>query len=132
MKKILCCFLMLLSFAAPAWAQAYDIKAMTPQVKAALEARKARFADIKAMKAKGRGGENNRGYLQAFGNDAGVMGLVDAENADRRAVYQAIVEQNALGDGVLATVEGVFAGVQRDKAVPGEKIQDVSGEWITK
>ena len=132
MKKFLLCVVMVLSCVAAACAQGYDIKAMTPEVKAALEARKARFSDIKAMKAKGLVGENNRGYVQVLGDGAGVQAAVNAENADRKVVYEAIVEQNQLGDGVLATVEAVFASVQRDKAVPGEKIQQSSGEWSTK
>ena len=48
------------------------------------------------------------------------------------APWLAIVEQNDLGEGALATVEKVFAGVQRDKASAGEKIQDASGQWTAK
>ncbi len=110
----------------------YDIKVMTPQVKSALEARKARFAELKALKSQGVVGENNRGYVEALGGGGNVKDLVNAENANRKEVYQAIVEQNDLGAGSLATVEGVFAGVQRDKAAAGEKVQDPSGRWVTK
>ena len=36
-------------------------------------------------------------------------------------------------DGVLhVTVESVFAGVQRDKASPGDQVQTAEGDWITK
>ena len=132
MKKFLCSIVLVLSLVSAAFAQAYDIKTMTPEVKAALQARKERFSDLKALKAKGVVGENNHGYVQALGGGADVKAIVSAENADRKAVYQAIVEQNQLGDGALATVEGVFAGVQRDKAVAGEKIQEPSGTWVTK
>jgi uncharacterized protein YdbL (DUF1318 family) len=131
MKKFLCCVVMLLSLSSVALAQ-YDIKTMTPEVKAALEARKGRFSELKALKARGLVGENNRGYVEALGGGGDVKAVVNAENANRKAVYQAIVEQNELGDGVLTTVEGVFAGVQRDKAVAGEKIQEPSGSWVTK
>jgi uncharacterized protein YdbL (DUF1318 family) len=131
MRKFLCCVVILLSLSSVALAQ-YDIKTITPDVKAALEARKGRFSELKALKAKGLVGESNRGYVEAISGGADVKALVNAENKDRKAVYQAIVEQNELGDGVLATVEGVFAGVQRDKAVAGEKIQEPSGNWVTK
>ena len=131
MKKFLCCVVMLLSLSSAALAQ-YDIKTMTPEVKSALEARKGRFSALKALKAQGLVGENNRGYVEAIGGGADVKAAVSAENADRKAVYLAIVEQNQLGEGVLSTVEGVFAGVQRDKAVAGEKIQEPSGAWVTK
>ena len=102
---------------------------MTPAVKSALESRKARFNDIKALKAQGIVGENNHGYVQALSGGADVKALVNAENKDRKAVYEAIVEQNGLDAGALTTVEKVFARVQRDKADHGEKVQDENGNW---
>ena len=132
MKKFLCSVVMILSLVSAVFAQGYDIKTMTPAVKAALEARKERFNDLKALKAKGLVGENDHGYVQALGTGDDVKAIVNAENVNRKAVYQAIVEQNELGDAALATVEGVFAGVQRGKAVAAEKIQEPSGDWVTK
>ena len=106
MKKILSlCFLVCL-FASVALAQAaYDIKEMTPAVKAALESRKARFAEIKGYKGLKVIGENNRGYLQVLNAEGGAGDMVSAENRDRRFIYQAIVEQNGLQPGDLETVE---------------------------
>ncbi|MEI8012788.1 MAG: hypothetical protein WCI27_09990, partial [Candidatus Omnitrophota bacterium] len=70
MKKFFCSVLVAVFVAgtAGAWAaqSAYDIKMMTPQVKTALEARKARFAALKNLKTVGSVGENNRGYLESF------------------------------------------------------------------
>jgi uncharacterized protein YdbL (DUF1318 family) len=132
MKRALLTVVLTSVLAAAAIAQGYDIKTMTPEVQAALEARKGRFAELKALKGQGFAGENNRGYVEAMGGGAEAKALVKAENADRKAVYQAIVEQNELGEAALATVEAVFAGVQREKAAAGEKVQDPSGEWITR
>ncbi|MBF0331708.1 MAG: DUF1318 domain-containing protein [Candidatus Omnitrophica bacterium] len=133
MKKFLMAVLMMVVLGAGTLAYAaYDIKTMTPQVKAALEGRKERFSSLKQLKAQGIAGENNRGYVEALGGSAADKALVNAENADRRAIYQTIVEQNELGSGTLATVEAVFAGVQRDKADAGEKIQSVAGQWMSK
>ncbi len=132
MKKFLCCVVMIFSCVSVVLAQGYDIKTLTPDVKVALDARKARFSELKALKAKGLVGENNRGYVEVLGGGADAKALVNAENANRKAVYLAIVEQNELADGALATVEGVFAGVQRAKAVAGEKVQDPSGNWLIK
>lgn len=130
MKKLVMIFAVICAAAATAPAQAkYDIKEMTPAVKSALDGRKARFADLKALKTQGVVGENNRGYVQTLGGDKSAKALVAAENKDRKQVYEAIVEQNNLGSGALATVEAVFARVQRDKAEPGEKVQDASGRW---
>ena len=130
MKKIFLSFLMMGLSVSLACAQAaYDIKEMTPAIKAALESRKARFEELKSFKARGIVGENNRGYVQALSADADVKGLVNAENKDRKVVYEAIVDQNGLDAGALATVEKVFARVQRDKAASGEKVQDENGNW---
>lgn len=130
MKKLFTVCLLICAAAATAPAQAtYDIKEMTPAVKSALDGRKARFADLKALKTQGVVGENNRGYVETLGGGKSAEALVAAENKDRKLVYNAIVEQNKLGPGALATVEAVFARVQRDKAEPGEKVQDASGRW---
>ena len=130
MKKLFMVFVLICAAAAAAPAQAtYDIKELTPAVKSALDGRKARFAELKTMKTQGLVGETNRGYVQALGGGADVKAMVAAENKDRRLVYEAVVEQNRLGAGALSTVETVFARVQRDKAEPGEKVQDASGRW---
>ncbi|MBF0485840.1 MAG: DUF1318 domain-containing protein [Candidatus Omnitrophica bacterium] len=133
MKKIFVSMVLILAFCGVALAQgAYSIKEKTPAVQAALENRKARFPQLKALKAEGVLGENNRGYVEALGGGADAKSLAAAENTDRKFIYQTIVEQNNLDAGALSTVEGVFAGVQRDKASSGEKIQDAGGNWVTK
>ena len=109
----------------------YSLKEMTPEVSAALEARRARFDNLADLKSKGMAGEDNRGYVKALVSDPGVEAVVDAENNDRKLVYTTIAQQNDLA-AEMATIEKVFAEVQRDKAKPGEKIQDANGQWVTK
>ena len=132
MKKIMMFVLLIVMVSGMAFAQAYDIKEMTPAVKSALEGRKARFSELKALKAQGIAGETNRGYVEALGGDKTAAKLAEMENKDRRVIYEAIVVQNDLGVRALTTVEGVFAGVQREKASVGEKVQDASGNWMSK
>ena len=109
----------------------YDIKEMTPAVKAALENRRNRFEQLRNLKAKGFVGENNRGYAEVLEDKESARSLVDSENADRRVIYQAIEQQNNLS-GEIDTIEKVFAQVQRDKANPGDKIQNENGQWVAK
>ncbi len=109
----------------------YDIKEMTPEVKAALENRRSRFDQLKSLKAQGIVGENNRGYVQVLGNDSSAKSLVESENNDRRVIYKTIEAQNNLS-GAMETIEKVFAQVQRDKASPTDKIQTEDGRWVTK
>jgi uncharacterized protein len=129
MKKLLLVGLLVCAAMTVSAQATYDIKEMTPAVKSALDGRKSRFAELKTMKAQGVVGENNRGYVQALGGGADVKALVAAENKDRKQVYEAIVQQNKLGPAALPTVEAVFARVQREKADPGDKVQDASGRW---
>ncbi len=117
---------------ARAWAESAQLKYATPEVQQALDARRDRFEKLKTYKAQGLAGEDHQGHVTAFGGDANVASLVEAENRDREVVYQAIVQQNNLGPEAIGTIRSTFAQVQQEKAEPGEKIQLPSGEWTTK
>ena len=123
-------FLILLTAASSAFAVSYDIKEMTPQVQQALEGRKSRFAELQQLKASGAIGEDNRGYVKALSGEASSVAA--AENADRRAIYSAIVSQHNLGPAGLEQVEQGFADVQRERSRSGDSIQLPSGEWVKK
>lgn len=112
------------------WASSYDIKEMTPEIQQSLSGRQARYGQLKQLKSEGAIGENNQGYVEAL-SGAGNS-VASAENADRRVIYSAIVQQNELGGSGLDQVQKVFAEVQRDKAAAGESIQLSSGEWTKK
>lgn len=134
MKKIivlvLACLITLSS--GQAFAQSkYSIKEMTPEVKAALEARRDRYETLGEFKHKGMVGENNKGYVEALTQTEEVVVLVNAENGDRKVIYMTIAEQNGLVKA-LSTIEKVFAETQRENAEPGEKIQTEKGSWTTK
>ena len=114
------------------WAQsAYSIKEMTPEVKAALENRRERFDQLAQLKQKGVVGENSKGYVDVLVTGQGAEDLAKAENQDRQIIYKTIAQQNNLGD-VVDKIEKVFAEVQRDKAQPGDKIQNEEGSWVVK
>ena len=115
----------------PAAAEQYSIKQMTPEVQTALDGRRDRYQRLEDLKGQGMVGEDNRGYVRAFGTDPAVVSLVDAENQDRRIIYQTIARQNKL-TGALQTIEQVFAQEQRERARPGVKVQSPDGSWITK
>ena len=112
--------------------QSYDIKELTPEVKSALDSRRERFDSLKQLKAQGTIGENNRGYVDALTADKNAKELAAAENKDRKFIYQTIAEQNGLPADAVSTIENVFAQVQRNKAVAGDKIQGSDGSWSVK
>ena len=131
MKKTIL-FLLALTFALPVFAEGkYSIKQMTLQVQGALDGRRDRFDQLHGLKVSGAVGENNHGYVEVLKNEGGASNVVDAENRDRKVIYQTIAEQNGL-ENDLAAIESVFAQVQRDKAAAGEQIQMEDGHWAAK
>ena len=134
-KKYLATFLwggILLIAASAALAGPYDIKETTPEIQRAISNRQNRYDQLASFKAAGKIGESKRGYVEVVHNASEAKALVQAENADRKVIYQAIVTQNNLGPSGLAKVEGVFAEVQREKAKRGDYIQTASGSWVQK
>lgn len=130
--NVLFVLLMIFAVCGNALAVSYDIKEMTPEVKSALDARRSRFDQLASLKAEGKVGENNRGYVEVLSGGGGADELVKAENADRSTIYNAIMSQNGLSADARSTIEKVFAQVQRDKAAAGDSIQDESGQWNKK
>lgn len=112
-------------------AEKYTIKEMTPEVMSALENRRSRYDELAELKQQGKVGENNRGYVEAFSDAGDVQKLVDAENRDRKIIYQTIAEQNNLREAI-GTIERIFAQTQRDNAEPGGRIQTEDGRWTVK
>ena len=129
--KLINVFILFMVLAAPAAVQAatYDLKEMTPQVRQALTGRQNRYERLQELKAQQAVGENNRGYVEVKGAGANAGYVVAEENEDRRAIYQAIAQQNNLGAAGISTVETVFAEVQREKSRPGDLVQQPSGQW---
>ena len=99
----------------PLMAGQYDLKEMTPEVQAALNNRKTRYETLQTLKANNAVTENKSGYVEAAGGDAQTQAIIAQENADRRTIYQAIVDQNNLGSGGLAAVEKAFAEIRQEK-----------------
>jgi hypothetical protein len=95
-----------------------------------LKARMAnRLPEIMTLKDKGIIGENKQGYLQFVGTAREKAELVQAENDDRKQVYQAIAKQQG------TTVE--LVGQRRAQQIveiarPGHWLQDANGNWYKK
>ena len=94
---------------------------------------KTRFKDrlpkILELKAEGIVGETNRGYLDFVGGNRKMQDIVDAENSDRRSVYEGIAKQQ----GVSIEVVGQRRALQlRDLAASGHFYQDDAGNWKRK
>ena len=102
------------------------ISAMADDIKARM---KNRLPVIKALKAQGIVGEDNKGYLQFVGGKQAKPDVVAAENKDRQTVYAAIAKQQ----GTTADLVGQRRALQIAKrANKGEWVQDASGKWHQK
>ena len=89
----------------------------------------ARLPEIVALKEKGVIGEDNLGYLQFVGAVKEKADLVQAENDDRRQVYQGIAKEQ----GTTADLVGRRRAQQIvEIAQPGHWLQDASGRWYKK
>lgn len=88
-----------------------------------------RLPEIDKLKASGVLGENNLGYLEVRENKDNAAELAAAENADRKAVYEALAAQNK----VTAEEVGKTRARQiAQQSKPGVWIQDAKGGWAKK
>ncbi len=91
------------------------------------ERMRSRLPAISEMKGKGLVGENNRGYLQVLPGKSAPAQIVQAENADRREIYQAIANRE---DTSLEVVEKHRARQNAAKAKAGHWFQNAGGQWV--
>jgi len=103
-------------------------------VESPVKAAKARIVNrlklIIELKAQGIVGENNRGYLELLNKEEKrYKELVDAENRDRRIIYQYIAKTQGVS---LEAVERLRAKQIRERAPSGQWLQDDDGRWYKK
>jgi uncharacterized protein len=107
----------MIALAGSAWGQ--DIKARM----------QARLPAIVALKAAGVVGEDNQGYLATMKPAGDKKNIIDAENQDRRVIYQAIAKK----ENTTADLVGRRRALQiAAKAERGTWIQDAKGHWVKK
>ncbi len=90
---------------------------------------KERLPVIVELKEAGIVGENNLGYLEFRGAVKKNEDVVNAENADRKKVYEAIAKK----ENTTAELVGKLRAKQiAEKADPGDWLQDENGKWYKK
>ncbi len=89
----------------------------------------ARIPAINALKDQGVVGENNKGFLEFRGNKQPQKDIVDAENRDRRKVYEAIGKQQ---NAPASLVGQRRAKTIAQKSRPGHWYQNSDGSWHKK
>ena len=89
-----------------------------------------RLPAILDLKARGVIGENSQGFLEFVGQAMSGKDVVDAENKDRLAVYEAIGKDN----GRTARDVGERRAIQNaaDVAKAGDWLKSADGKWYQK
>jgi len=112
-----------------------EIKTQTPELMKAIASRRDRFREIRAWKARGCLGETNQGMLESRpGQECSgdVARLIGVENADRQYIYDTLMKQNNIPAGDAPRVRAAFAKAKRDRAQPGDWVQQDNGQWAKK
>lgn len=90
---------------------------------------KARIPEITVLKNKGIVGENNKGYLAYISANKKGTALVNAENADRKQVYENIARK--IKSNVEAVGERRAAQIAKN-GIKGHWYQNRNGQWSKK
>ncbi len=106
--------------------------------------------DLDSFKQLGWAGENNQGLIEPFVIDRtdipeNLKTFADRYSADefefviakinesREQIMRRVIYMNEdLSEADLPEVKKIFAKINAEKAVPGDKIQDANGSWLTK
>ena len=110
-----------------------EIRVQTPELMRAIRSRQSRNPQLDQWKARGCVGETNQGLLEARlgqGCTGEVAALIGAENADRSFIYDTLMQQNNIPAGDAPRVRAAFAKANRDRARPGEWVQEPNGQWV--
>lgn len=121
--RYISCLLALLAFLVAVPIQADPVEEASTRIKD-------RLAQVDALKAEGSVGESARGYLVARSAiGPRQSSLIEAENADRRILYQAVAQRT---NQTLDEVGEQRAIQIASRARSGVWLQKPSGEWYQK
>jgi uncharacterized protein len=129
--------------ATDAWAGEEEVAApeiSNPAIRTIIASRAARLSALNEWKARGVIGENNQALVEARSLDAvpglkeraDVQRLVKDENADREQLYREIAAAKNVELSLLPKIRETYASTLRDKARPGDWIQQPDGAWVQK
>ena len=122
-----------------AYAAEVDINVSTPAIRALKESLRTRFQALRPYFDKGVLGHNKSGYIEirdasglSLKEKAELNTLVSAQNKDRRALYDEIIQANKLGSDALPRVEKIFSDSRRERSTAGWWVQQDNGQWVKK
>lgn len=89
----------------------------------------ARLPQIDSMKSSGILGENNKGYLEFVGKERKMQDVVEAENLDRKKVYEAIAAKQGTSPALVGSRRALQIS---ENATAGTWLQAADGSWYRK
>lgn len=116
-----------------------NLKINTPEIEAIHARMRKRFeSQLKSLLNKGEVGFTHDGLVAVHSESdiplsqrSQVQATVNAENQDRRTLYQAIARANG-HPGWASKIQRTFANIWIQKAHAGWYVQDASGQWHKK
>ena len=109
----------------------------SPAIRALIDSRAARVAELNRYKTDGLVGENNQALVEARGLQdvtdlalrAAVQRLIEAENKDRRLLFEEIAAAEGVDRSQIPRIQQTYAQTLRGHARPGDWIQEADGTW---
>jgi uncharacterized protein YdbL (DUF1318 family) len=119
-----------------AWAQK---QGDSPVVQSLKKQMADRFPRMTPYYQKGAVGENNRGYVEiretgnlSTAEKNEIKQLAEAENRDRRSLYQEVAKSMNITPDQIIKVQRIFADKWQQAAAPGWWNQKEDGTWVKK
>jgi uncharacterized protein YdbL (DUF1318 family) len=112
-----------------------EIQTRTPELMKAIDSRRARREELDRWKARGCVGESNHWAVELRpGPDcpSSVATIVGAENADREYILQTLMQQNHMPAADAPRLREALAKAVRERAKPGDWVQQPDGSWAKK
>jgi uncharacterized protein YdbL (DUF1318 family) len=127
----------------PAYAEGGDVAApevTSPAIRKIIDSRASRAMALAEQKSKGVIGENNKALVEVRSLDslpdlkarAEVQRLVKAENTDREELFKEIAAAKNVDLSQIPKIRETYAATLREKAHPGDWIQEPEGKWRQK
>jgi uncharacterized protein YdbL (DUF1318 family) len=107
----------------------------SPEVVKARQSRRERRPDLRQWKDQGCIGETNQGTVVArpgTGCGAEAAGLIRAENADRRVIYDDFMKENNIPASDRPRVNSAFAKARQERSRSNDWVQLEDGQWTRK
>jgi uncharacterized protein YdbL (DUF1318 family) len=116
-----------------------EAEASTPAIQNLKSQIKDRFPRLAPFFQKGAIGEGRRGLLEvretkglSLTERTEIKSLVEAENRDRRTLYQEVAKSMNISADQIGKVQRIFADKWQQAAAPGWWIQKEDGAWVQK